>query len=92
MFLKTTAGNYECFVKKVYHECSRGLRLFTYLLISLYLYDYYYTVDVLFIKYLPIEPMQMMNYHKVIKQDRIKFELSMLFTVIEESYNMAQSA
>ena len=28
-----------------------------------------------------------MNYHKVSEQDRIKFELSMLFTVIEESYN-----
>ena len=32
--------------------------------------------------------MQMMNYHKVSEQDRIKFELSMLFTVIEESYNI----
>ena len=31
--------------------------------------------------------MQMMNYHKDTKQERIKFELSMLFIVIEESYN-----
>ena len=36
--------------------------------------------------------MQMMNYHKVIEQDRIKFELSMLFTVIEESYNNEHNA
>ena len=31
--------------------------------------------------------MQMMNYHKVSEQDRIKFELYMLLIVIEESYN-----
>ena len=36
--------------------------------------------------------MQIMNYHKDREQDRIKFELSILFIVIEESYNMAQSA
>ena len=36
--------------------------------------------------------MQMMNYHKVSEQDRIKFELSMLFTVIEESYNIGFSS
>ena len=35
----------------------------------------------------PAYCMQMMNYHKVSEQDRIKFELSMLLTVIEESYN-----
>ena len=35
--------------------------------------------------------MQMMNYHKVSEQDRIKFESSMLFTVIEESYNRVLS-
>ena len=36
--------------------------------------------------------MQMMKYHKDTEQDRMKFELSILFIVIEESYNMAQSA
>ena len=35
----------------------------------------------------PAYCMQMMNYQKVSEQDRIKFELSMLLTVIEESYN-----
>ena len=40
----------------------------------------------------PAYCMQMMNYHKVSEQERIKIELSMLFTVIEESHNMAQSA
>ena len=40
----------------------------------------------------PAYCMQMMNYHKVLEQDRIKFELYMLLIVIEESYNMAQSA
>ena len=35
----------------------------------------------------PAYCMQMMNYHKVSEQDRIKFELSMLLIVIEESYN-----
>ena len=37
----------------------------------------------------PAYCMQMMNYHKVSEQDRITFELSMLLTVIEESYNRA---
>ena len=36
----------------------------------------------------PAYCIQMMNYHKVSEQDRIKFELYMLFIVIEESYNM----
>ena len=40
----------------------------------------------------PAYCMQMMNYHKVQEQERIKFELYMLLIVIEESYNMAQSA
>ena len=31
--------------------------------------------------------MQMMNYHKDTEQDRIKFELSILLMVLEESYN-----
>ena len=35
----------------------------------------------------PAYCMQMMNYHKVEEQDRIKFELYMLLIVIEESYN-----
>ena len=35
----------------------------------------------------PAYCMQMMNYHKVSEQDRIKFELYMLLIVIEESYN-----
>ena len=35
----------------------------------------------------PAYCMQMMNYHKVQEQDRIKFELYMLLIVIEESYN-----
>ena len=35
----------------------------------------------------PAYCMQMMNYHKVSEQDRIKFELYMLLTIIEESYN-----
>ena len=39
----------------------------------------------------PAYCMQMMNYHKVSEQDRIKFELYMLLTVIEESYNIVPS-
>ena len=35
----------------------------------------------------PAYCMQMMNYHKVSEQDRIKFEMYMLLTVTEESYN-----
>ena len=38
----------------------------------------------------PAYCMQMMNYHKVQEQERIKFELYMLLIVIEESYNSVE--
>ena len=43
----------------------------------------------MFFYYVPAYCMQMMNFHKVKEQDRIKFELQILFIVIEASYNKA---